>query len=82
MSKTLPRVIAAERRAVKFAIPGHESEAARAASFKRAIELCEWAMSEFIRAGRDDAARAAWRAIDKAEAPAPRRKSRKKKSAD
>jgi hypothetical protein len=68
MSKTLPRVIAAERRAVKFAIPEHDTEDARAASFKRAIELCEWAMSEFIRAGRDDAARAAWKALDTAEA--------------
>lgn len=66
-SKTLPRVLAAERRAAKFGVPEHDTEAARAASFKRAIELCEWAMSEFIRAGRDDAARAAWKAIDGAE---------------
>jgi hypothetical protein len=68
-TKTLPRVIAAERRAAKFAIPPHETEAARAIAFKRAIELMEWAQAEFVRAGRDDAARAAWRAIDAAEAP-------------
>jgi hypothetical protein len=70
-SKTLPRVIAAERRAVNFALPEHESEAARATSFKRAIELCEWAMREFVRAGRDDAARATWKAIDVAEGASP-----------
>lgn len=66
-SKTLPRVIAADRRAAKFGVPERECKAARAASFKRAIELCEWAMSEFIRGGRDDAARRVWNAVDAAE---------------
>jgi hypothetical protein len=68
-SNTLPHVIAAERRAAKFGIPPHETEAARAISFKRAIELMEWAQTEFVRAGREDAARAVWRAIDAAETP-------------
>jgi acyl-CoA thioesterase FadM len=68
-SRTLPHVIAADRRAAKFGIPAHETDAARAIAFKRAIELMEWAQAEFIRAGRDDAARAALRAIDTAEAP-------------
>lgn len=62
-----PRLIAGERRAARFAIPPHETEAARATAFKRGVELMEWAMSEFIRAGHDSAARAAWRAIDYAE---------------
>lgn len=71
MPKTSRRVIASSRRACKFLAPAHEDEAARAASFKRAIELCEWAMSEFIKSGRDDAAYAAWDAIDAAEVPPP-----------
>lgn len=66
-----PRVMAAERRSAKFGIPPHEAEAARSIAFKRGAELMEWAMSEFIRAGHDGAARAAWRAIDYAERAAP-----------
>jgi hypothetical protein len=69
MSKTLPRVIAAERRAAKFGVAAHDTEAARATAFKRAIELMEWAQVEFIRAGRNEAAWTVLRAIDAAEAP-------------
>lgn len=44
----------------------HEADAARAMSFKRAMQLCEWAAREFHRAGRVDAARAAEQAAQTA----------------
>lgn len=60
------RDLVARRHAGAVELRAYETDTARRAAFKRAMQLCDWAAREFIRAGRDDAARAAWKAIDAA----------------